>query len=122
MKNGRVRSLNETIKFVDKLIKLIYKDYILYIHCHGGHGRAGTIGALLIGKIYNLNCNQAVKIVEESRETRRDTSRNFIPTPESTKQITLIASILGGTYPLPDRSDRRWLNRVRKERKLRNKN
>ena len=117
IKNGRAGSLNETVKLVDKLLKMVKDGSKLYIHCRGGHGRAGTIGALMVGKLNNMNCNEAVEVIERKRETRIDKSRNFIPTPESTKQIKLIASILGGDTPLPDRSDRSWLARVRREGK-----
>jgi hypothetical protein len=27
---------------------------VLYVHCHGGHGRTGTISALLLGRLYGL--------------------------------------------------------------------
>jgi hypothetical protein len=91
---------------------------IIYLHCMGGHGRAGMIGAILVGLVYGLDTAEAVAYVEKMRETRGDTSRNFIPTPETARQINMIHAFLGlkEGNSLPDRSDTSWKNDRRKRR------
>jgi alanine transaminase len=32
----------------------------LYIHCRSGRGRAGTVGACLLGKLYGLSGDEAI--------------------------------------------------------------
>jgi hypothetical protein len=110
-------------KNISKLIEIVIQEYnnngVVYVHCHGGHGRAGLVGALLLGHLYNLTGPEAIKRIEEYRETRTDTSRNFIPTPETQKQVNFVCNILGigSDEQIPDRSDESWLYRVLKERK-----
>lgn len=121
IKNGGVPSQSAGLDLVDTLLD-IYKnepDSIIYIHCMGGHGRAGTIGALFIGKLEHLYADEAIEWIEEAHDSREDKSRNFIPTPESQMQVNYLVKLLGlsknGT--VPDRSDRRWLQRVKAERR-----
>ena len=79
----------------------------------------------MIGKIQGLKCNKAIEHIEKCRETRTDKSKNYIPTPESAKQVNQVSKILGCEInrDVPDRSDRSWLKRVRKERQaLKQKN
>jgi hypothetical protein len=92
----------------------------VYIHCNGGHGRAGTFGALLLGKIYNFDAMEAIYEIEKWRLTRPDQSRCFIPTPETQKQVDYIVKHLGLKHGniVPDRRDRSWLKIVKRERKL----
>ncbi|KAJ3181233.1 hypothetical protein HDU87_001362 [Geranomyces variabilis] len=93
----------------------------VYIHCNGGHGRAGTLAALVLGTLQGLDAVNAIREVERRRETRPDCSRNLVPTPESNAQVKFLAKELGvragGT--LPDRSDKSWLKQVRADRKKR---
>lgn len=104
---------------IEEIYGLIINNYnneIIYIHCNGGHGRAGMIGAYIMGKMYEWDVFESVSYIEKSRNTRLDTSRNFIPTPETNKQIKFLYDSLGlkeGNIK-PDRSDRRWLKSLRK--------
>lgn len=110
--NGKASPKMATIELIDKLVILYNQGHVIYIHCMGGHGRAGMIGALLLGSLCKLDGVEAINIVERCRETRADTSRNFVPTPETNAQVQLILFILGdGGKPHPDRSDRSWLKR-----------
>lgn len=93
----------------------------IYMHCRGGHGRAGMLGAIIAGLYYGLKCVRAIAYIEEKRNERPDKSHNFIPTPETTAQVKMVAAIiqLEDNAQLPDRSSRLWLKRVQKERKER---
>ena len=58
--------------------------------------------------------------VARRRESRIDTSRNFIPTPETNAQVRFVVKQLGGDV-IPSRDDKSWLAKVRSERKRRAK-
>ena len=48
--------------FVEQIIKLISSGSVIYLHCHGGHGRTGTVVSILLSKIYNLKPSEAIKL------------------------------------------------------------
>jgi hypothetical protein len=100
----------------ESILKIVKNNpnKLIYIHCNGGHGRAGTVGAYLMGKLYGLDTSQAVSHIEKCRETRIDKSRNFIPTPEMNAQIKFLIREIGlkaGTSA-PDRSNTSWLSSI----------
>lgn len=87
-------------------------DKLFYIHCNGGHGRAGTIGSYLMGKLYELDVTDAVSHIEKCRNTRIDKTRNFIPTPEMPAQIKFLVKELGikSKHIIPNRADTSWVS------------
>ena len=114
---GRAPTLSRAKEIVREILEIMSVKTV-YMHCSGGHGRVGMIGAMIVGKLKNLDTTSAIEYIERSRETRVDTSRNFIPTPESTAQVRSVANYLKEPKDskLPDRTDRRWLKLVKKER------
>ena len=64
----------------------------LYIHCWGGRGRAGTIGACLLGKAYGLSADEALLRVQKAFNTRIDASRS----PETDEQHQFVADYIRG--------------------------
>lgn len=118
IKSGMAPS-QKKMKEISELVIEAYNEGIkMYIHCTGGHGRASVIAACVIGKMMNMDAPDAIQYVEDCRNSRVDQSRNFIPVPETQKQVEFIGKILGvgGNKKLPDRSDNSWLQRVKKER------
>lgn len=107
---GRAPSKNQAEAILH--IILNNSDKLVYIHCNGGHGRAGTIGSYLIGKIYGLDTYEAVTHIENCRNTRIDKTRNFIPTPEMPSQIKFLVKELKlkQGHLVPNRSDKSWIN------------
>lgn len=105
-----------TLKQAEDIFEIVKSNStkIIYIHCSGGHGRAGALGAYIIGKINKLDCAEAVLYIENARATRIDKSRNFVPTPEMTRQIKFLHNELGlkPGNSLPDRSDTSWLKLI----------
>lgn len=87
---------------------------LIYIHCNGGYGRAGTIGAYILGKIYGLDVTESVTHIEKCKNTRIDKSKNFIPSPEMPRQIKFLQKELGLKYGniIPDRNDKSWLKLI----------
>jgi predicted NAD-dependent protein-ADP-ribosyltransferase YbiA (DUF1768 family) len=115
IKNGKI----PTIIQLKSILDIIDENKKIYIHCNGGHGRAGTIACLFIGKKYNLTSVQSIHYINKCRNLRIDKSRNFIPSPETTTQINLLIKELGidDDETVPLRTDKSWLRRIKKERK-----
>jgi protein-tyrosine phosphatase len=120
-KSGSPPSLKSAQLAFEKIQAVYSKKEISYIHCSGGHGRAGTLGAFLLGRMKNITAPQAIQEIELWRESRPDTSRNFIPTPESVSQVKFLVKQLGvkDGEIIPDRTNTDWLKKVKKERKQR---
>ncbi len=55
---------------------------VIYLHCWGGRGRAGTVGACLLARMYGLGAEEALDRVQRAYSTRKDPDREFIPTRE----------------------------------------
>ena len=43
---------------------------VLYVHCWGGRGRAGTVGACLLASLYGVDAEQALARVQRAYNTR----------------------------------------------------
>eukprot|EP00891_Asterochloris_glomerata_P009618 jgi/Astpho2/9618/Aster-03890 len=43
----------------------------LYIHCWGGHGRTGTLVAIMLSRLYKVSCATALKYTQALHDTRR---------------------------------------------------
>lgn len=63
----------------------------VYLHCWGGRGRAGTVGACVIGKLYGLGATEALARTDRALATREDGARS----PETDEQRALVAAFLG---------------------------
>ena len=46
------------VELVIKLEEMLFRGEVVYLHCFGGHGRAGTVAAILLGKIFKLDPNR----------------------------------------------------------------
>ena len=44
----------------------------LYVHCWGGRGRAGTVGACLLAHLYGITADEALERVQRAFDTRKD--------------------------------------------------
>lgn len=118
IKTGQAPSMKKMNEILEIVATKCGEGGKVYIHCTGGHGRASVVAAVIIGKLNGLDACSAISYVEDCRNSRADTSRNFIPVPETNKQVEFIGKMLGvpNGKMLPDRSDNTWLQRVRKEK------
>ena len=66
-----VENDENVLKGVNKVIKLLLKkDIKIYIHCKGGHGRTGTFLALILGRIFNINADDALAYTQALHQRR----------------------------------------------------
>jgi protein-tyrosine phosphatase len=64
----------------------------LYIHCWGGRGRAGTVGACLLASMYGIGADEALVRVQRAFDTRKDDQRR---SPETDEQHAFVRSFIG---------------------------
>lgn len=116
--SGRAPTKKSGLELFNSMKSYFEQGKRMYLHCNGGHGRAGTMASLFIGKIQGLDASEAIELVYKARNTRIDTSRNFIPVPETNTQVKFLVGQLGlkSGHQVPNRSDRSWLKKVRNER------
>ena len=65
-----VGSDEATLQFVNDLTSYMKGGARLYIHCHDGNGRTGTVAALLLARLYGLSSHDALERVQLYRDTR----------------------------------------------------
>ncbi len=58
---------------------------VVYLHCWGGHGRAGTIGAMILGLWYRIPFQEAIEFLQKAHQTRSE--GGHYPTPQTEEQI-----------------------------------
>ena len=80
--DGMVMADEDMIKLIKRLTELFNKKEILYLHCYGGHGRAGTVASLLLATIYGLAANDAMEHVQKYHDTRVWTENSESPASE----------------------------------------
>jgi hypothetical protein len=87
---------------VERLAGLLVGDpnEVMYIHCHGGHGRTGTIAALLLGRLYGLGASAALELYQHLHDTREQPV--FRGDPPMLRQV-LGSLELGTEPPTPSR-------------------
>jgi len=87
-----VPSAAELATLVQDLADRVIKGEKIYIHCWGGRGRAGTVGACLLGKLYGLSADEAIARVQRAFITRGDTK--YDRSPETDEQHALVRSYI----------------------------
>lgn len=87
----------------------------VYLHCAGGNGRTGMIGAIVSGWYYGWGLCRAIDHVNVMRKQRADRSMNFVPSPETPAQVDFLTHFLKleEGCALPDRSDTSWFQKLK---------
>ena len=58
-------------ELVDDLLQRLAAGRVLYVHCRGGHGRTGTVCALLLGRAYGIGAAEAMARYQWYHDTRQ---------------------------------------------------
>ncbi len=80
------------MKLVTDLQARLEAGQKLYVHCWGGRGRAGTVGACLLARAYGIDADEALQRVDRAFSTRNDIGKN---SPETQEQIDFIRDFIG---------------------------
>ena len=103
---GIVRD-REAIGIAYTVINLLENGENVYLHCMGGHGRAGTIVCLVIGLLYQLTANEAL-VYCRNVHAQRDVQRNpanpgyCAHSPQTLDQHNQVRRLLSRTTRMPD--------------------
>jgi alanine transaminase len=76
---------------VGDVIDRLKAGQVVYLHCWGGRGRAGTVGACVIGRLYGLGADEALERTDRALSTREPGGQS----PETAEQRALVAEFLG---------------------------
>lgn len=74
----------------------------LYIHCWGGHGRTGTLVAVLLGRLYNLPYTTALRYTQAFHDAR--VYPQGVRSPQTPVQRAQVGSVIQRLQGLQDRS------------------
>jgi len=86
------------LELVDKIIGLVEYGNKVYMHCRGGHGRAGTILSLIFAKVYSLSAWEALELcqkVHDSRVSVAETPGKY-KSPETHDQKSQVYRLVAG--------------------------
>jgi hypothetical protein len=76
---------NKLLEFCENLKQKLCDGEKLYIHCRGGHGRTGTVVAILLYILYNIEPTDAFNYIQFAHDQR---IANIYGRFDFTKQIT----------------------------------
>ena len=60
------------LALVEQLKGFITDGQVVYLHCWGGRGRAGTIASILLATCYHLSAEETAARVQLAFDTRND--------------------------------------------------
>lgn len=68
--DGNVTTDSAMSRLADDCMERVLKGENLYIHCWGGHGRTGTLVATMLGRLYNLPYQTAIRHCQAYHDSR----------------------------------------------------
>jgi len=97
---GVPTNIREFCKFIIQIGKIIKNDKNIYIHCRGGHGRAGLLVACLLCYLYKYSPQQSLLLTNQYHNNRTE-MRNIwrkIGSPQTRVQKTFIFKLFKPLY------------------------
>jgi len=95
------------INLTTKIIQQAQRGRKIYIHCYGGHGRAGMIASILIARLFDVDAKTALELCQSSHDSRADPNGvpiSSIPSPateEQREQVTRVICSLSAHKHMP---------------------
>jgi hypothetical protein len=84
----------DILKFAIKIVKLLEAGEKVYLHCWGGHGRAGTVFCLVLHLIYGMNAKNALDFCQRVHDSRE--SFIIVASPQTLTQADQVRHIIDG--------------------------
>ena len=94
--DGSIMRDEELLQLVNTFYEKYMQNEVLYIHCYGGHGRAGTVAACLLAKVYShMTAEEALGRVQAYHDTRLHTENSKSPASSTQlMQVRRVCSLL----------------------------
>lgn len=83
--DGDITSDKRAFGIAEMIISTLENGGIIYLHCWGGHGRAGTIGTMVLGQWYKVSFEEVIYFLQKSHQTRSE--GGHYPTPQTEEQM-----------------------------------
>jgi hypothetical protein len=80
------------LELAQDICKRLKRGENIYVHCWGGHGRAGTVVSIVLGFLYNLDPHEALKRCQQFHDTRR--APLGVPSPQTATQRAQVIRII----------------------------
>lgn len=80
------------LKFAIKIVKLLEAGEKIYLHCWGGHGRAGTVFCIVLHLIYGMSAEDALNFCQRVHDTRQAWVK--VGSPQTAKQGDQVKNII----------------------------
>jgi len=88
--DGDITTDRRAFSIARMVAKTLEKEHIIvYLHCWGGHGRAGTIGAMVLGLWYREPFEEVISFLQKGHQTRLEGGHH--PTPQTEEQMYQIS-------------------------------
>ena len=93
IKDCSVAGDDKALEYSHKIIKLLNTG-LVYMHCLGGKGRAGTIGAIVVGLYFQVSAAEALKYTRSAFALRVDKGKKVKKVPQTNVQIAQVRRLL----------------------------
>lgn len=86
------------IMLIHDLLARLDRGEKFYLHCWGGHGRTGTVAAVLLGLLYDITPREALNRVQKYHDVRLEAAqyRMKIDSPQRPSQRAQVRRVLLG--------------------------
>lgn len=95
--DGNVTSDHALSRLADDCCQRILNGERIYIHCWGGHGRTGTLVAIVLARLYGLTSIEALAYTQALHDVRR--CPQGVRSPQTQVQIDQVRRILSSEKP-----------------------
>lgn len=94
-----LNKINEIIPIIWKIENILKKNSNIYIYSRDGHGRAGLICGILLGRLYNLSSYETLYRIQTSHDSAKchNNRQIMINCPQLPQQRELLTEILNYT-------------------------
>ena len=93
--DGSITSDIALSRLADDCCQRIRKGQKLYVHCWGGHGRTGTLVAVVLSRLYGLTAPEALLYTQATHDTRK--CPQGVRSPQTQVQIDQVRRIISNT-------------------------
>ena len=104
--DGSVTSDHALSRLADDCCQRILDGERLYIHCWGGHGRTGTLVAVVLARLYGLTTVEALTYTQALHDVRRYPQN--VRSPQTQVQVEQVKRILAAERVGAKACEYRW--------------
>ena len=80
--DGDITTDKKAFSIARMIFQALKNGHVVYLHCWGGHGRAGTIGAMVLGLWYRVPFEEVIAFLQKAHQTRPEGGHHLTPQTE----------------------------------------